>query len=265
MNTPTQSKSAKMPALFLGHGNPMNVLEKNPFALSWELLGRSLARPKAILSISAHWETYGTYATAMDKPRTIHDFGNFPQALFDIDYPAPGSPELVQRIQSLVTATEVLPDHNWGLDHGTWSVLCWMFPKADIPVVQFSLNRNLSPRQHYEIGRELKPLRSEGVLILGSGNIVHNLDFFDPNPCTPPYPWASSFDDSIKGFLLKDDHESILNFSHLGETARLSVPTPEHFLPLIYIIALQDESERVTFPVEGVVSGAASMRGAMIS
>ncbi|CAI2717576.1 4,5-DOPA dioxygenase extradiol [Nitrospina watsonii] len=265
MNKTTNPRQSRLPALFLGHGSPMNVIEKNPFGIGWELLGKSLAKPRAILSISAHWETNGTYVTAMQQPRTIHDFGNFPQALHEFQYPAPGSPELANRIQSLVTRTTVLPDLAWGLDHGTWSVLSWMFPQADIPVVQLSLNRNLSPQGHYEIGRELKPLREEGVLILGSGNIVHNLDFFDPNPSTSPYPWAASFDESIKQFLLKNDHESILNFDHLGETARLSVPTPEHFLPLIYIIAMQDKTERITFPVEGVVAGAASMRGAMIS
>ncbi len=255
----------KMPALFLGHGSPMNVIEDNPFTKKWELLGKSISRPKAILSISAHWETQGTRVTAVENPPTIHDFGNFPQALFDIQYPALGSLELARRIQSLVTSADVILDAQWGLDHGTWGLLTRMYPKADIPVVQLSLDRSLTPAGHYQIGKELKPLRDEGVLILASGNIVHNLRYFNPDPKAEPIGWAVEFDEAIKERLLKGDRQGILNYESLGEAARLANPTPEHFLPLIYIIALQEEDERITFPVEGLVGGGISMRGVMVA
>ncbi len=255
----------KMPALFLGHGSPMNALENNSFSKTWELLGKSITQPKAILAVSAHWETRGTYVTAMEHPRTIHDFGNFPQALFDIQYPAKGDLELAQKIQSIITKTQVELDYNWGLDHGTWSLLTQMFPNADIPVLQLSLNRDLSPKEHYEIGRELRLLKSEGILVLGSGNIVHNLSKMNLDPRSKPFDWAVKFDEKIKQSLLESDHQAVVEYESLGEVARLSAPTPEHFLPLLYIIALQETEERVTFPVEGVVSGAISMRGVMVS
>ncbi|GJL78453.1 MAG: dioxygenase [Nitrospinaceae bacterium] len=254
----------KMPALFLGHGSPMYVIEENPFAKRWEILGKSLPRPKAILSISAHWETSGTFVTGMEHPRTIHDFGNFPQPLYDIQYPAKGNLELAERIQSLVTETEVGLDHKWGLDHGTWAVLIKMYPIADIPVLQLSLDRGLTPKDHYEIGRQLKPLRDEGVLILGSGNIVHNLSQMSFDPKDKPADWAVEFDEQIKQFLLKGDHQGIINYESLGEIARLSAPTSEHFIPLIYTVALQEKDERVTFPVEGMVPKGVSMRGVMV-
>ena len=259
------SQYPKIQGLFLGHGSPMNAIENNPFSNAWELLGKSITQPKAILAISAHWETHGTYITAVDQPRTIHDFGNFPQALFDMQYPAKGDAQLVQRIQSLITRTQVKLDYDWGLDHGTWCLLTRMFPEANVPVLQLSLNRNLSMEDHYHIGQELKPLRDEGVLILGSGNIVHNLSKMSLDPKSKPFDWAIEFDARIKQFLLKGNHQAILDFESLGNIARLSVPTPEHFLPLIYIIALQETEENITFPVEGMVSGSISMRGAMIS
>jgi 4,5-DOPA dioxygenase extradiol len=255
----------KMPALFLGHGSPMNVIEENPFATGWEQLGRSLPRPKAIVSISAHWQTVGTCVTAMEAPRTIHDFGNFPQALFDIQYPAKGDSALAARIQSTLNKTEVTLDHQWGLDHGTWGVLIKMYPDADIPVLQLSLNKELEPKDHYAIGRELKPLRDDGILIVGSGNIVHNLGQISMDPQEQPAPWAVEFDETIKQFLLKGDHQGVLDFESLGEIARLSAPTPEHLLPLFYVIALQDTKEGVTFPVEGLVAKSISMRSVMIS
>lgn len=261
----TRSDNYKMPALFLGHGSPMNVIEDNPFATGWEQLGKMFPRPKAIVSISAHWETVGTRVTAMEAPRTIHDFGNFPQALFDIQYPAKGDSALAARIQSLINTAEVTLDHQWGLDHGTWGVLVKMYPDADIPVLQVSLDKELTPKDHYAIGRELKPLRDDGILILGSGNIVHNLGQISMDPQEKPAPWAVEFDEKIKRFLLKGDHQGVLDFESLGEIARLSAPTPEHFLPLIYIIALQDKEERVTFPIESIVAKSISMRAVMIS
>ena len=258
-------KHSKMPALFLGHGNPMNALESNLFSKTWKLLGKSIAQPKAILAISAHWETRGTSVTAMERPSTLHDFGNFPQALFDVQYPAKGDPPLAQKIQSLITQTPVKLDYDWGLDHGTWSLLTHMFPEANIPVLQLSLNRNLSSEDHYKIGQELKQLRDEGILILGSGNIVHNLSRMSSDPKDKPFDWAMEFDDKIKRLLLEGNHLGILGFESLGEIARMSVPTLEHFLPLIYIIALQEKDDRITFPTEGMDLKAISMRGAMLS
>ncbi|QPJ66808.1 MAG: 4,5-DOPA dioxygenase extradiol [Candidatus Nitrohelix vancouverensis] len=253
-----------MPVLFLGHGSPMNVIEDNLYTKSWNLLGNSLPKPRALLLISAHWETHGTYVTAMEEPPTIHDFGAFPQALFDVQYPAQGDPELARRIQSLVSTTRICLDYNWGLDHGSWGLLTRMFPDANIPVLQLSLNRDLSPQAHYQIGQELKSLRDEGVLVIGSGNIVHNLKHFSFNADDAPLEWAVEFDETIKQFLLKGDHQSILEFESLGEIARLAAPTPEHFIPLIYIIAMQEQGERITFPVEGIASQSASMRGVLV-
>jgi len=255
----------KMPALFLGHGSPMNVIENNLFTKSWEILGKSLPRPKSILSISAHWETRGTYVTAMESPPTLHDFGNFPQALFDFQYPAKGEPNLAKKIQSLVKKTAVGLDTQWGLDHGTWALLAKLYPDADIPVVQMSLDRTLTPLEHYEIGKELRPLRNEGVLILGSGNLVHNLNHLNYSQSEKSADWAIEFDEAIKELLLQGDHQSILEFETLGEIAKLSVPTPEHFLPLIYIIALQEKNEKIIFPVEGMTLGSISMRSVLIS
>lgn len=259
------TSNKRMPALFLGHGSPMNVIEVNRYSNSWKILGRCLPEPWAVLSISAHWVTRGTRITASESPKTLHDFANFPKSLYDMEYPVPGSPALARRIQSLVTRTQVEADFNRGLDHGTWGLLEPMYPEADIPVLQLSLDAGLSPKAHYEIGRQLRPLRDEGVLILGSGNIVHNLGQLDPNPEADPADWALAFDDAIEKFLLEGDHTGILGYESLGEAARLSVPTPEHFLPLLYIIALQDKEERVTFPVEGIAHAGVSMRGVMVA
>ena len=260
-----QSHNQKMPALFLGHGSPMNVIEENEFAKGWERLGKEISQPKAIVSISAHWETRGTHVTAMDNPPTIHDFGNFPQALFDIQYPAPGNPALAARIQSIVKTTDVRLTHEWGLDHGTWGVLTKMYPEADIPVLQLSLDKGMTPGDHYAVGRELRPLRDDGVLILGSGNIVHNLGQISMDPNIEPADWAVEFDETIEQLLLKGNHQGILDYESLGEMARMSAPTAEHFLPLLYVIALQDTNENVTFPVEGLVAKSISMRSVLIS
>lgn len=255
----------KMPALFIGHGSPIYAIEDNPFGESWKLLARNLPKPKAILSISAHWETEGTWVTDMDSPPTIHDFGNFPQALFDVQYPAKGNHELAKRIQSLITKRKVQLDTSWGLDHGTWAVLTKMYPEANIPTLQLSLDKALTLQEHYIVAAELKPLRDEGVLILGSGNIVHNLSQISFDAKIGPADWAVQFDETIKHYLLKDDHQGILKFESLGEIANLSAPTPEHFIPLICIMALQNKKERVTFPVEGIVARGISMRGVMYS
>lgn len=251
----------KMPAIFLGHGSPMNAVEKNQFSMMWESLGRIIPRPKAILCISAHWETKGTYVTAMENPKTIHDFGNF-QQLLNFKYPAKGSLKLASTIHSLIPGVSL--DHGWGFDHGTWGILAKMYPKADIPVVQLSLDFNKGPQDHYNTGRALKILRNEGVLILGSGNIVHNLSLYKQDKDAKPYDWAEEFDTRITEFLEEESHQEIIEYESRGLIARLSVPTPEHFLPLIYLIATQEKNENVSFPVKGIVGGSLSMRSVMI-
>jgi 4,5-DOPA dioxygenase extradiol len=248
----------KMPALFIGHGNPMNAIEDNEFSRAWATIGQSLSKPKAILCISAHWETVRTRVTAMERPRTIHDFHGFPKSLFGLKYPASGDPILAKSIQKSVENTPIELDRDWGLDHGAWSVLCRMFPSADIPVIQLSLDRTKPPAFHYEMGKSLRALRNQGVLIVGSGNIVHNLSLVVWGDTA--YDWALAFDEQIKRLIVSGDHESIIHYDRLGEAARLSVPTPEHFLPLLYILGLQDEGEEVIFFSEKVTLGAISMR-----
>ncbi len=250
-----------MPAFFIGHGSPMNAIEDNEFAQAWAELGQSIPKPKAILCISAHWQTIGTQVTAMEQPKTIHDFSGFPQALFDVQYPAPGSPELAKLIQQTVRSTPVQLDHKWGLDHGAWSVLCRMFPAADIPVVQLSLDQNKAPEFHYELGKELRALRRQGVLIVGSGNIVHNLRMIAW--ADEAHDWAVEFDERIKQAILAGDHQAVINFDQMGELARLAVPTDEHFLPLLYVLACQ-ENEAISFFAEKVTLGAISMRSVRV-
>lgn len=250
-----------MPALFIGHGSPMNAIEDNEFSQAWTELGNTLPKPKVILCISAHWQTVGTQVTAMEQPKTVHDFYGFPQALFDVNYPAPGSPELAQLIQQTIRSTPVEPDQQWGLDHGAWSVLCRMFPDASIPVVQLSLARHQTPEFHYQLGRELRALRRRGVLVVGSGNIVHNLRVL--RWADEAYDWAVEFDEQIRQAILAGDHQSVINYEQFGEMARLAVPTDEHFLPLLYVLACQ-ENEAVTFFAERVTLGAISMRSVRV-
>jgi len=253
----------EMPALFIGHGSPMNAIEDTEFSQAWANIGQSLPRPKAIVCISAHWETIGTQVTAMELPRTLHDFACFPKPLFDLEYPARGAPELAQLIQeAAVTGTPITLNDDGGLDHGAWSVLCRMFPKADIPVVQLSLDRTKMPMQHYELGKALRPLRWQGVLFMGSGNIVHNLGRLVWKDTA--HDWAMAFDEEIKRMIEADDHPSIIHYLQLGEPARLSVPTNEHFLPLLYILGLQEKGEEISFFAEKVTLGAISMRSLMV-
>jgi 4,5-DOPA dioxygenase extradiol len=251
----------KMPAVFIGHGSPMNAIEDTEFSRLWSRIGRSLPRPRAILCVSAHWETLGTRVTAMESPRTIHDFAGFPRALFDVEYPAPGSPVLAEQVRMIVNMP-VSADFDWGLDHGAWSVLCRMYPEADIPVVQLSLDRAKTPALHYELGKALRALRTKGVLIVGSGNIVHNLGSVVWKDIA--YDWAAAFDEHMKHLILRGDHESIIHFDRLGEAARLSVPSPEHFLPLLYVLALQGPEEQVTFFAEKVTLGSIAMRSVIV-
>lgn len=252
-----------MPALFIGHGNPMNAIEESVYSAAWQDAAAAIPRPKAILCISAHWETNGTFVTAMPQPRTIHDFYGFPDELFQVQYPAPGSPELAERVRGMVKTTMVGLDQNWGLDHGAWSVLRRMYPEADIPVVQLSLDRRSQPRFHYDLGRELAALRSEGVLILGSGNIVHNLKMLQWH-AREPYPWATGFDRTAAELITSGSHDRLVDYPALGEAARLSIPTNEHYLPLIYILGLQQPGEPVSFFAEGLPLGSLSMRSVKI-
>jgi 4,5-DOPA dioxygenase extradiol len=248
----------KMPVLFVGHGNPMNAIEKNSFSETWKVLGKSLPKPKAILSISAHWLTYGeTMITSMDMPRTIHDFGGFPKSLFEVKYPAPGSPRLAGEIVKILEKFSVKPDHQWGLDHGTWSVLLPMFPDFQIPVIQLSIDYLKPPQFHFDLARELRSLREKGILIMGSGNLVHNLGAlsFSNN-----YDWAFEFDKKITEYLDNRDEKSIINFESLGKLANLAHPTTDHFLPLIYTIAQRDPDDILEYFNCSFDLGSISMR-----
>jgi len=252
----------RMPALFLGHGSPTNAIEDNEFSRAWEQAGKSVPRPKGILCVSAHWETDGTQVTAMERPKTIHDFYGFPQSLYDVRYPAPGSADLARLVRETVRTTPVRPDFDWGLDHGTWSVLRRMFPRAEIPVVQLSLDRTKGAAFHYALGRELRGLRDHGILVVGSGNIVHNLRLMVWEDTA--YDWALEFDEKVRHRILTGDHESILRYERLGQAAELAVPTNEHFLPMLYVLALQEKADDVGFFAEKVTLGSMSMRSIRI-
>lgn len=238
---------SRLPVVFFGHGSPMVALEKSDTTATWNAIAARIGRPKAILCISAHWLTRGTAVTAMAQPRTIHDFGAFPQALFDMQYPAPGDPELALRVRELLDPVPVTLDASWGLDHGAWTVLVHAYPEADIPVVQLGMDVTLSPAQHWEIGQKLRPLRDEGVLIMGTGNIVHNLPAMDwDNPDAPPYPWADRFNTAMLDAVVEDRPQTVIDFETLGDDARLSVPTPDHFWPLLYVLGARYPGEAAT-------------------
>ena len=252
----------RMPVLFVGHGNPMNAIEDNIFAKGWAELGKSLPKPTAILCISAHWETKGTFVTAMEKPKTIHDFGGFPQALFDAQYPAPGSKWLADETKSAVQKTIIGLDENWGLDHGCWSVLLKMFPNADIPVIEMSLDYSQPPQYHYELGKQLSVLRNKGVLILGSGNMVHNLGkIVWRQDMTEPYglDWAIEANDLFKKHINEGNHQALIDYAKLGKSVQLAVPTPEHYLPMLYALSLKNEDEKVSYFHDIAVAGSLTM------
>jgi len=257
-------RDVTMPVLFVGHGSPMNAVVDNAFSRTWTDVGATVPRPDAILCVSAHWETDGVMVTAMDRPRTIHDFYGFPDELHSKLYPAPGSPELARRARENVRKAAVGLDQSWGLDHGTWSVLARMFPRADIPVIQLSLDRRQSPAWHYELARELRPLRERGVLIMGSGNIVHNLRRLSRQLPDSGFDWAVEFDTRIAQLVEKGDHRGIVDYPALGAAARLAVPTNEHFLPLLYALALKDDTEPVTYFNDRLNMGGISMRSLYI-
>lgn len=249
-----------MPVIFFGHGNPMNALAHNTWTEGWASLGARMPQPRAVLSVSAHWYLPGTRVTSTPAPRTIYDFAGFPPALRAIKYPAPGEPKLASHIQTLLAPLSVTLDKRWGLDHGSWSVLCHVFPEANIPVLQLSLDETQPAAFHYEVGKRLAPLRDEGVLVMGSGNLVHNLHAYAwGRRQIKPFDWAERFEERARDLILAGDHEPLVNYETLGRDAQLSIPTPEHYLPLLYILALQREHEKVSFPVDGFDGGSVSM------
>jgi 4,5-DOPA dioxygenase extradiol len=252
----------RMPLLFVGHGSPMNAIEDNEFSRSWIAMGKALPPPKAILCVSAHWESSGSQITAMEKPRTIYDFYGFPPELYAKTYPAPGSPDLARRILDLSGADGITPDLTWGLDHGTWSVLARLFPHADVPVVQLSLDVDKNAQAHYDLGRQLRPLRDEGILIVGSGNIVHNLRMvvFEDTA----YDWAVAFDGKVKQWILDEHHEPIVQYHKQGREAALAINSAEHYKPLLYVLGAKEPGEPINFFAEKVWGGSVSMRSVRI-
>ena len=260
------SKTAKMPVLFLGHGSPMNAIEENEFVTGFRNIAGTIPKPNAILCVSAHWETKGTFVTAMENPTTIHDFGGFPKELFDVQYPAPGSPDLAKLTKSIITKTEVGLDDKWGLDHGAWSVIKHLYPNADIPVIQMSIDYSQSPQYHYELAQLIKSLREKGVLIIGSGNIVHNLRMVAWEQLNENFgfDWAIEANEKMKNLILDGNHKALINFRSQGKAFDLAIPTPEHYLPLLYSLALKDEKDEVSLFNDKAVGGSLTMTSVKI-
>lgn len=257
----------KMPVLFLGHGSPMNAIEENEFVQGFRKVGKEIQKPAAVIVVSAHWETSGTYVTAMEMPRTIHDFGGFPKELYEVEYPAPGDPGLAEETRNIIKTTEVDLDDKWGLDHGAWSVVKHMYPDADIPVIELSLDYRQPPQYHYELARELSPLRSKGVLIIGSGNMVHNLHMVDwrrLDEIDYGYDWANEASEKMKKYIISGDHKQLINYHSQGREFELAVPTPEHYLPLLYVLALKDKNEEVSLFNDKAVAGSLTMTSVKI-
>ena len=258
----------KMPMLFIGHGNPMNAIEENSFVQGFRDTAKKLPKPTAIVCISAHWETKGTQVTAMKIPQTIHDFGGFPQALFDVQYPAPGSPELAKTVKDIFSPIPVELDQQWGLDHGTWSTLIHFFPKADVPVIQLSLDYTLSAQQHYDLAKKLSILRSKGVLIVGSGNVIHNLglvDFRNMNKENYGYDWAIEVRELTNKWIIEGNHKPLIDYKNQGKALNLAAPSPDHYLPLLYILSLQDKTDKIELFNDKLVAGSLSMTSVIIS
>lgn len=258
----------KMPVLFLGHGNPMNAIEENEFVQGFRETAKTLPRPKAILCISAHWYTRGTKVTAMEMPRTIHDFGGFPQALFDVQYPAKGSPELAQTTKDLLAPAKVILDEKWGLDHGAWTVIMRLFPKADIPVIQLSIDYTKPAEYHYELAKLLQPLREKGILIIGSGNIVHNLRLVDAQNFDKDdygFDWAIEARASVNKWLKEGNIDPLINYKKQGKAISLAVPTPDHYLPLIYAMGMKDKKDSLSFFNDKLLAGSLSMTSVKLS
>jgi len=257
-----KEQDVKLPALFIGHGSPMNGIEDNEFSNTWKKLGKEIFKPKAVLVISAHWLTNGTFVTAMEKPKTIHDFGGFPKELFEVEYPAPGNPELAQEISKNIVSTSVGLDHDWGLDHGAWTVIRHMYPNADIPVLQMSIDYSKPASYHYELAKQLVSLRKKGVLIVGSGNMVHNLRMVAWDKLNEPefgYDWAKEINQIFKEKISSNSHNDLIAYEKLGSAAKLAIPTPDHYFPLIYTLALQGKNDEISFFNDKAVGGSLTM------
>lgn len=262
-----KNKAVKLPVMFIGHGSPMNAIEDNEFTAGWKEIAGSFPEPEAIVCVSAHWETKGTQVTAMKNPETIHDFGGFPRELYEVQYPAPGNPELANEAKSLISLTDTGLDYSWGLDHGCWSVLSRLYPAAKIPVIQLSLNYQQPVRFHYDLARELSPLREKGVLIIGSGNMVHNLRLVSRENLNKPgfaFDWAAEASARMKNFIQSDDHNSLINYRSQGREFELAIPTPEHYLPLLFVLGLKDEGETVALFNDKAVGGSLTMTSVKI-
>jgi len=257
----------KTPLLFIGHGSPMNGIENNQFSQQWSSLAKDFPEPTAVIVISAHWLTRGTFVTAMEKPRTIHDFGGFPKALFDVQYPAIGSPAIAEETQKLITKTDVHLDHDWGLDHGTWTIIRHIYPKANIPILQLSIDYHQSPQYHYELAQELATLRRKGVLIIGSGNMVHNLRMVDFQRINGAYgyDWAIEMNEKFKKNITERNHKDLINYESMGQAAKLAIPTPDHYYPLLYILGMQEKNEEASFFNDVPVGGSLTMTSVKIA
>jgi len=256
-----------MPVLFIGHGSPMNGIEDNEFSRRWTQVAKEIPTPKAVLVVSAHWFSKGTHITAMDFPKTIHDFGGFPQALFDVQYNAPGNPALAKETVALIKSAHVELDHDWGLDHGTWTIVRHMYPEANIPVLQLSIDYTKDPQYHYNLAKELYNLRKKGVLIIGSGNMVHNLRMVAWDKMDEPgygFDWALKMNDTFKHLIENGNHESLINYQILGKEGRLAIPTPEHYLPLLYSLALKGNKDDISFFNDRAVAGSLTMTSVKI-
>jgi 4,5-DOPA dioxygenase extradiol len=260
-----QEQETLMPVLFIGHGSPMNGIEDNVFSREWTAVANDISQPKAVIVVSAHWFTRGTFVTAMNFPQTIHDFGGFPQELFDVQYPAPGDPQLAAETAALVKGTPVGLDHDWGLDHGAWTVVRHMYPLANIPVLQLSMDYTKSPADHYALAKELYSLRKKGVLIMGSGNMVHNLRMMDWGMINGGgFDWAIDINERFKTSILSSEHDDLIHFERLGQAAKLAIPTPEHYLPLLYTLALKSDQDQVTLFNDKAVAGSLTMTSVRI-
>lgn len=258
---------SKMPVLFIGHGSPMNGIEDNDFSRNWAQLGKEIPLPKAVLVVSAHWLTTGTHITAMEHPRTIHDFGGFPQELFDVQYPAAGNPELATEVAQLITTTDVHLNHDWGLDHGAWTVVRHMYPEANIPVLQLSIDYFKPPQYHYNLAKQLQILRKKGVLILGSGNMIHNLRMLDwKNIDTPNFgfDWAIELNEVLKKNIVEYNHKQLIDYQSMGKGIEMAVPTPDHYYPLLYALGLQEKTEDITFFNDRLVGGSLNMTSVIL-
>ncbi|MDI1235376.1 MAG: 4,5-DOPA dioxygenase extradiol [bacterium] len=263
-----EKQDETMPVLFIGHGSPMNGIEDNEFSRRWALMGQEISVPKAVLCISAHWLTKGTLITAMEHPKTIHDFGGFPQELFNVQYPAPGNPSLASEISGIVKKANIGLDHEWGLDHGTWSVIKNMYPLANIPILQMSIDYNQSMQYHYDLAKELVSLRKKGVLIVGSGNMIHNLQMVAWDKMEVPnygYDWAIEMHATFKKLIEDKNHQALIEYSKLGRAAILSIPTPDHYIPLLYSLALQTDNDEISFFNDKLVAGSLNMTSVKIS